>query len=282
LRDRGELTERGGPSLLAIAGARLREGARREGWWRAIRDLGHDLGYLLRNSTPARRKARYGDIDFDWDHRVDTTAANVGWRSDLAGAMAGALYQPTSPGVFHEVFSTLGIDYSEYTFLDIGSGKGRALLMAADYPFARVAGIELLPELHRAAVENIQQYKSESQRCFQVESICGDARQVELPPGRLLVYLFNPLPRAALQDFAERLAAREAIVVYHNPVHEDVLARVMEKVGETQQFAIFRRKSSDREIGQSRTGKAKADHKGDEGGTKDAREMRAGPGNRAE
>jgi SAM-dependent methyltransferase len=228
-----------GLSLLDIARRRLGEAATRVGWWRALRDLGYDLGYLLRNSTPARRKARYGDIDFDWDYRVDTTAANVGWRLDLAAALAGALYQPTGPELFHQVFGGLEVDYSRYTFLDVGSGKGRALLMATDYPFPRVVGIELLPELHRAAVENIRKYKNERQRCFQVESICGDARHVELPPGPLLVYLFNPLPRAGLENFLERLAARDALVVYHNPVHEDVLVRAMKKIRATHQFAVF-------------------------------------------
>ena len=53
------------------------------------------------------------------------------------------------------MMSSLKLDFQEFTFIDIGSGKGRVLMMAADYPFRRILGIELLPDLHRAAQENL-------------------------------------------------------------------------------------------------------------------------------
>ena len=53
-----------------------------------------------------------------------------------------------------------------FTFVDLGSGKGRTLLMASDYPFRRIIGVELLPSLHQIAQENLRQYKSESAEMF--------------------------------------------------------------------------------------------------------------------
>src|SRR5438552_13937135 len=95
------------------------------------------LGEFVRDSTPSRRRQRYGDVQYDWDCRVNTTSATVSWRNRLAG-MFHSPYQPTEPSLFHEMLKALKIDFREFTFIDLGSGKGRVLLMAANYPFRRI------------------------------------------------------------------------------------------------------------------------------------------------
>src|SRR5262249_30130732 len=139
------------------------------------------------------------------------------------------------------------IDFGEFTFIDIGSGKGRVLLMAAHYPFRRIVGVELLPELHRVAQENIGKLKSDSQRYFSVESICGDACEFVFPPGPLVVYLFNPLPEARLKQLIDNLKRslcenpRLAYVLYHNPLLEHVLSKnaLLKKIAGTHQYSVF-------------------------------------------
>jgi SAM-dependent methyltransferase len=198
------------------------------------------------DSTPERRRQRYGDIDYDWEHRVDTTSATVSWRDRLLGQL-NSPYQPTDPALFHEIVAKLEIDFRQFVFVDIGCGKGRVLLMAADYPFRRVIGIELLPDLYRVAEENIRKYKSQSQHCFSIETICGDARDFVFPAEPLVLYLFNPLPEAGLdlllanleRSLTEKL--RPVFVLYHNPELEHVLARArwLRKLGGTYQYSIF-------------------------------------------
>jgi hypothetical protein len=119
--------------------------------------------------------------------------------------------------------------------------------MASDYPFRRILGVEAVPDLHRIAQENIRKYRSESQRCFQVESVCSDARDFQLPNVPLVLYLFNPLPEAGLQAVGEklRLSLREhprpLYVVYHNPLLEHVLTEsgVLRKLSGDLQYAVF-------------------------------------------
>ena len=138
-----------------------REGLARDGFRQTVRNLANHLWEFLRESTPAQRRQRYGDVDYDWDHRVDTTSATVSWRDRLLGEFHSA-YQPTEPALFREMMETmsgLGIVFQDLTFIDVGSGKGRVLLMAADYPFRRILGIELLADLHQVAQANIQAYK---------------------------------------------------------------------------------------------------------------------------
>ena len=204
------------------------------------------LWEFARDSTPSRRRQRYGDVQYDWDYRVNTTGATIGGRARLLG-MFHSPYQPTEPSLFHEMLRALSIDFREFTFIDLGSGKGRALLMAADYPFRRIVGIELLPELHRVAQQNLSQYKSSSQRCFTLETICSDARKFSFPPDPTVLYLFNPLPEEGLVhvianlDYSLREKPRPLYVLYHNPLLEHVLANcsALRKLSGTHQYCVY-------------------------------------------
>jgi SAM-dependent methyltransferase len=233
------------PTLTEAARAWWGERAARSGAWSATLSFASVLWEFLRDSTPSRRKQRYGDVDYDWDHRVDTTGATVGWRDRLLGMFLSP-YQPTEPELFHEMLRSLDIDFHQFTFVDLGSGKGRTLLMAADYPFYRIIGVELLPDLQRIAEENIRKYKSDSQKSCALESQCGDARDFVFPPQPLVLYLFNPLPEPGLALVVNHLEVsvkenpRPVYVLYHNPLLEHVLAKsTLRKIGGTSQFSVY-------------------------------------------
>jgi SAM-dependent methyltransferase len=83
-------------------------------------------------------------------------------------------------------------NHAEYTFIDIGSGKGRMLFVAAELPFRKVLGVEFATDLHEQALVNIKQYNHRKQRCSHLESANADAAQFEFPSGNLVIYLFNP------------------------------------------------------------------------------------------
>jgi len=140
--------------------------------------------------TPARKKTRYGDLDYDLSHSVDTTRANVTLRTQLMATLAGHPYFATEPWLFEQIMQALPADLREFTFVDLGSGKGRVLLMASDCPFRRIVGIEFLPALHHAATENIGKYSSEHQRCKHIESVNMDVRDFPFPSRPLVVYMF--------------------------------------------------------------------------------------------
>lgn len=208
--------------------------------------LARQLWGFLRDSTPARRRQRYGDMEYDWEHRVNTTSGTVGWRERLVGVFHSP-YQPTDPALFAEMIASLPIDLREFTFLDLGSGKGRTLLMASDYPFRRIVGVELLPELHQIALENLARYKSASQKCFALEAVCGDATDFSFSAEPLVLYLFNPLPESGLRRVIASLkrslsaSPRAVYVLYHNPLMECVLSEnaTFTKIGGTHQYSIY-------------------------------------------
>jgi SAM-dependent methyltransferase len=230
-------------------------------WWReqasakgaagATSLLMQNLWSFARESTPEHRRRRYGDMDYDWENRVDTTSGTVGWRGRLLGSFLSP-YQPTDPALFREMMAALPIEFDQFTFIDLGSGKGRTLLMASEYPFRRIVGVELLPELHQVARDNLARYKTESQRCSALEAVCGDAAEFAFPNEPLVLYLFNPLPESGLMwvmaNLESSLSAhkRSVYVLYHNPMLEQVLgaSAFLTKLGGTEQYSIYRCKVS--------------------------------------
>jgi hypothetical protein len=227
-----------------------REQACEKGAWSATRLLIRNLWAFVRESTHERRRQRYGDMEYDWEHRVNTTSGTVSWRARLLGLLHSP-YQPTDPALFREMMASLPIEFDQFTFVDLGSGKGRTLLMASEYPFKKIVGVELIAELHQAAEENIRAYHSATQRCVQIESVLADAREFELLQEPLVLYLFNPLPERALTEVLRRLekslaqAPRPVWVAYHNPLLENVFApsSCLEKVGGTEQYSVYRANS---------------------------------------
>jgi len=215
----------------------------------SIEFLSTCLGFV-RDSTPSRLRSRFGDADYDWDYRVNTTSGAVVWRDRLLGVF-NSPYQPTEAALFHEMIDELAkrtsINFAEFTFIDLGSGKGRALLMASDYPFRKIVGVELLPALHQIAEKNISQYRSDSQKCFALVSLCADATALAFPEGPLVLYLFNPFPESGLrraitslqQDLQQK--PRTLYLLYHNPQLEPVVTEngFFAKLGGTHQYSIF-------------------------------------------
>lgn len=232
--------------LGAAFAAWWREGWKRHGPWRTAWQLLGELLAFLRDSLPSRRRLRYGDMEFDWEHPVSTTAGSLGWRTRLLGVFSSP-YQPTEPALFHQMLAALAIDVSAFTFIDLGSGKGRTLLMASDHPFRRILGVELLPELHAAALANIARYSSPRQQCRRIEAVCADASRFAFPPEPTVLYLFNPLPESGLQSAIANLERslaeqpRPVYVVYHNPVLEHALARspALRRIGGTHQYVLY-------------------------------------------
>ena len=234
------------PGLRSTLHQWWRENVARQGWSSTVRKLVAAIFEFVRDSLPERRRQRYGDVDYDWDYRVDTTSATVSWRDRLFGAFNSS-YQPTEPGLFHEMLRQLAIDFCEFTFIDLGSGKGRVLLMAADYPFRRIVGVERLPRLHRVAEENINNYKSDAQKCFAIESVCGDACEFMFPAEPTVLYLFNPLPEMGLErlianlDLSLQRSCRPLYVIYHNPLMDHILGRstALKKIGGTKSYSLY-------------------------------------------
>ena len=140
-----------------------------------------------------------------------------GWCFDMARGIDTAArghrnidYLPSRATVGRRALRGVPIKtHHEYTFIDIGSGKGRMLFVAAEFPFRRIQGIEFDLDLHRQAEENISRYRSGRRKCGQIESLHINAVDYDFPNENLVIYLFNPfrpeIMRQVLANLEESL-----------------------------------------------------------------------------
>jgi SAM-dependent methyltransferase len=158
------------------------------------------------------------------DRAFDLRGVDTGGIQDLhdltiksENARYGIAHIACDPSEFAAAIKDVPGNLSEYAFVDFGSGKGRALLMAAELPFRRIVGVEFAAELYATAVKNCQSRP--------IELVHGDATQYALPVVPLVLYLFNPFDAPIVAEVARRamtswrLNPRPMIVVYVNPLH---------------------------------------------------------------
>ena len=176
------------------------------------------------------RAAHERDVAEAFDTRFGTDTSRKFHFSDLeaTGGDVPSLwrYYPITRADFDPAMDAIDISLDDFTFVDLGSGKGRALFYASDWPFRRIVGVEIAPTLHEIALGNTRVYSSPSQRCERFELVCSDAAVWQPPNEKLLVYLFQPFPEdvfaSVMHNLAESLAvrARPLVLLYLNPIFE--------------------------------------------------------------
>lgn len=148
---------------------------------------------------------------------------------DSPNVRHGVFYAGTDPKSFRRIFEGLKIEFKDFAFVDLGSGKGRALLMASEFPFKKIVGVEFSPELNAVAQKNILRYKNSAQKCSHIETICQDATLYDLPPEPCVLYVFNAFHARIVAEVLRNIERsfdenpREIYFIYANPVHNEVL-----------------------------------------------------------
>ena len=136
-------------------------------------------------------------------------------------------YEPAEWRTLHRALPRRSVGHDD-VFVDVGSGMGRMVLRAAQYPFKRVIGIELSPQLHEIAQANIERNRGRF-RCPDVAVVCADAVAEGVPADATVVFLNNPFLGEVFDAFVPRIlesldrAPRRLRVVYRNPVEHDRL-----------------------------------------------------------
>ncbi|MGZ3409389.1 MAG: class I SAM-dependent methyltransferase [Xanthobacteraceae bacterium] len=190
--------------------------------FRLVRNIGvrGSLDFAFRNIRHiiADRIARR----WDRDHNVDTAGSIQLKFLDVVGPNRdfGNECVCTSPKSFNFIMEQLPADLSRYTFIDIGAGKSRTLLLASHYGFAKVTGVEFAKELVAISRRNIASFQNGQQKCHDLSITEGDAADFAFPEGPLLVYFYNPFSpeifEKVLQNLITKLKSsrQECHVVY--------------------------------------------------------------------
>jgi predicted RNA methylase len=180
-----------------------------------------------------RRRIR-GHEQFDRKHGLDTQTPIL--IRDLETAAPAAQYANPYEGaaipLVHRILRQLGIDLCRFTFIDLGSGKGRVLLIASQYPFKSVEGIEFSATLHKIAQTNISKFVEQGMTKTRSTSLNMNAAEFNFSQfGDKVVFCNNPFTaNLALQviDNLQRSAseAGEVILIYLTPIPAAVKDRL--------------------------------------------------------
>jgi SAM-dependent methyltransferase len=220
---------------------KLGDSLRTEGLWRtSVRVLGH-VAYLHN---------RWIDRGFDRRFGTDTSGVIPPDQLGLEGEHAHGAnrYEPIQLSAFRRIMRDLPVHPPDYAFLDLGSGKGRALLLASRYPFRRVIGVELSPALHAVAARNVAVFAARAPAAPRIELVRGDAVRYPIPEGHLVCFLYNSFGRAVVEkmivnlEIAHRGRSRHIFVVYRNPVCADLFERTgfLHTVARHSTYRIYR------------------------------------------
>ena len=153
---------------------------------------------------------------------LDFTMRDTGLFNRSEGRYHG--YSKTNEKHLRDIFGRL--DYStERKLLDVGCGKGVVLKEASRFPFGKVAGIELQPELVRIARRNLNRLRlTDRVSCIQADAISFDGY------GDYNVYFFfNPFSEEVMEKVMDRILEsrggrwQDAVFIYHNPRYLRIL-----------------------------------------------------------
>ncbi len=159
----------------------------------------------------------------------------------------GVQYDGVRELYFRRMLRAVRMPPETYVFVDLGSGKGRALLIAAEYPFKRIIGVEFSRELHEIARRNVARFRARTGSAQGFDLHLGDAACFDFPLEPIALHLYNPFGERVLEQVLGRLkesleeAPRDVIIFYVNPVHRWMLeeAPFLRRVKATSQYAVY-------------------------------------------
>ncbi len=151
-----------------------------------------------------RRQDDRDDREFDERYGIDSALAYVD-PTDVQGDNFNGqyFYLASTVARFRRMLDRLKVRHEDFTFIDLGSGKGRTVLLAGERPFKRVVGVEYSRSLHEIAQQNIEKYPLKKAGSF--ELVLSDVAAYDFPPGQLIVYNYNSFGDEVLTRVLENL-----------------------------------------------------------------------------
>jgi predicted RNA methylase len=134
------------------------------------------------------------------------------------------VYQASETNYLNEILDKSSQDKKTFQFfVDVGSGKGKACLIASkSKKFEKIIGVEISEPLIKIAIKNLKIAK-----CDDVTFLNEDIGKFKIPNGKTLFYIYNPFDSDVLKAFIEinrdYIKQTNSVIGYLNDVHSSVL-----------------------------------------------------------
>lgn len=208
-----------------------------------------EVGPLVRELVFRTEERAERADGFDGRRGTDTSGMVMPWelRDRHNEPTDGNPYASLTSDRIRELIGAAPLVSGETVFVDLGSGKGRVLLVAQEFPFKRIVGVEWSSELTAIARSNISLASGSGTPDDRFELLQMDAGAYEFPIAPLVLFLFNPFGEATMArvvaSLTRTLAAhpRAVFVIYANPLHAALFARspAFRAVGAVRSHAFF-------------------------------------------
>jgi hypothetical protein len=180
---------------------------------------------------PYHLKMRLVEMQENFDSKFGTDTSETALVKDShpvgMNVKNASAYAPTMTHQFIEMMNSLEIDYDQFSFIDLGSGKGRVLFLAANYAFKKIIGVEFCQDLHNIALNNVDiLVKQSNVKNGRFECSLMDATQYAYPSGNLFVYLFNPFDEKVFSIIMDNIKKasedekRKIIIASYHPLFD--------------------------------------------------------------
>ena len=186
--------------------------------------------------TGLNKKDGFLPHPFDLEHGVRTSGLVAGrhLKTGSPHDRHTTAYYGIAPSVFYALVRRWrqmrpAFPLEETTFIDIGAGMGRAVLLAAEMPFRAVIGVEMHPALMRIARKNLTVWRKADRLRSPVRLAQADAATFPFPRGPCVAFLFNPFGSVVIQRFLRHCARSfqnrpgELDLLYVNNEQEHIL-----------------------------------------------------------
>jgi hypothetical protein len=194
---------------------------RRHGARRSVEFAANNIRHMIAHRLALR---------FDRDHGVDTAGSIQLHSLTIAGPNRdfGNEAVCTSPKSFDFMMQSLPRHLSAYTFIDIGAGKSRTLLLASRYNFEKIVGVEFAKELVACARRNIGGFRCDRQSCRDLTIVEADAAQFQFPNMPLVLFFYNPFAQSVFDIVLGNITAslkahkRDCYIIYGSSSHNAI------------------------------------------------------------
>lgn len=163
--------------------------------------------------------------DLVWEGRLGINTRGFNRAEDNLSALGDGLHYEYVPYYLLQMIFRRIPSKENHAFADYGCGKGRVTAFASRFPFRKVTGIELRPELAAIAERNMARVRGKK---APFEIITADVVSVD-PDPYTAIFFFNPFGErtmlAVLEEIRLSLARnpRKILLIYYNPVCRHVL-----------------------------------------------------------
>jgi SAM-dependent methyltransferase len=172
------------------------------------------------------------DLSFDWKHGTDTMKwVDVDLFETASQNKSRAVrYQATKVRPLAKLLGELRLPTTG-SFVDLGCGKGRVLLIASQLGYRRVVGVEFCAHLCRQARENVDRFRARHPNCSPIDVIESDVALYRFAGDESFLFMYNPFDEVVLKQMMDnirnsvRRMPREIWLIYNTPIQHETIQR---------------------------------------------------------